>query len=625
MLQNIRNNTQGIVAKIIIGLIVISFAFFGVESLLSNNSANNVALVNGEELSVDELNQAINLQRRQLLNRMGENADLSLLDDNLLRNSALEQLIQQRLLIQAADDAAIAIGSSALDQTIVSMPQFQQDGVFSPQLYQNILRSNGYSPGNFKRILSQDLVISQLNQGMGNSNFITDHELAQTAQMVGQLRSFRYFILPIATVAEQVTIDEAQIAEYYAQNLAAFQTEDRVKVAYIEIKRADFFKPVTEEALATAYQIEQQSYEGSEERRGAHLLIEINDQRSEQQAEALITELAQKLAQGESFAQLVTDYSDDTLSAAQAGDVGFSTGDSFPEAFDEALFALALDQVSAPVLTEAGYHLIIATEINSSAPPSFAERRTALELQLQGRAAETAFVATVEELRNLVFNSEDLAGPAAELDLTVSHADWLSQRNAAGVLAERAVLAALFSSDVLTDGNNSEVIELAADHFVVARVQEYDAAHDKPLSDVSDRVKAQLSRQQTTALALQQADAAMIELAQGQSIEALALAQDYQWQIVSKVKRNALTVERQLLSGAFDMQLSGNEMALEKVQMANGDIAVVQLEHVQEGLLSDLSSAERRGIKAELQRGAVDRSISSFIVSLRDKATIDLY
>ena len=161
---------------------------------------------------------------------MGENADPSLLTDELLRGPVLERLIQQHLLMQAASDESVVVSATAIDQAIVNMSQFQENGQFSPQLYQNILRSNGYTPSYFKQMMSDEMASSQLNAGIAGSAFVTEAELEQVASIVGQQRSFRYFILPKAKVAAQVQVTDAEVQAYYDANIDSFQSEDQVKL-----------------------------------------------------------------------------------------------------------------------------------------------------------------------------------------------------------------------------------------------------------------------------------------------------------------------------------------------------------------------------------------------------------
>ena len=621
MLQNIRDNSQGLVAKFIIGLIIIPFALFGIDSLVGGGGPAAVATVNGEDITLIELDQVLNLERRRLLNRMGENADPSMLTDELLRGPVLDNLIQQKLLIQAATDESVVVSPVAIDQAIVSMSEFQESGQFSPQLYQNILRSNGYTPAYFKQLMSNNMATNQLNAGIAGSAFVTEAELGLVASIVGQQRSFRYFILPRDKVASQISIDDQQVQSYYEANIESFQSEDQVKLEYIELKQQDFFKPVSEDILQQAYEEDMESFVTQEERRVSHILIEINDEAA---AKVRVESLVAKLNNGESFEALATEFSDDRGSARNGGDLGYTQGDTFPAEFEAALAKLAVEQVSAPVLTDAGFHLIKVTEIKRGDKPSFDDRKLVLTQRIQLAAAEAEFIKTVENLRDLVFNSEGLSVPAQELSLELSQSGLIGRSTASGSLANTQVLAAAYSADVLEDGNNSEVLELASDHFMVINVIEHQPPAAKPLTKVKAGIIARLSAEQSTELALKLSEDFIAALSSGISLEEVAKAEGYEWQVQQNVTRNTGSVEPGLLTAIFAIPSSGNTGVNKAVSLTNGDVAVIQLEEVENGSLEQLSIAERRGLKQELERASGSRSMANFISLLRNNAEINI-
>lgn len=626
MLQNIRDNSQGLIAKIIIGLIVVTFALFGIENLVGGGGPTPVASVDGEDIAPAELEQAVNSERRRLLNLLGENADPSMFDDNMLRNSALQRIIQQRLLAQAATEASVIVSSAAIDQAITSMPQFQEDGRFSAQLYQNVLRSNGYTPAYFKQLMTEDMVVSQINHGVANSEFITAAELDDVAKIIGQNRSFRYFLLPKDKLAAEIVVDDSEIEEYYQQHLASFQTEEQVKVEYIEVKQQDFFTPVAPEVLQQAYKDELADLKASDVRRASHILIEVNADRNAEQAKQLADELAARVAKGESFTTLAEEYSDDKGSSQNGGDVGFSSGDTFPPEFEEALAALPQGQVSAPVQTDAGFHLIKATEVDQGKKPTFADREEALKSRIQLDTAKVAFIKTVEHLRDLVFNSEGLKGPAKELKLTVQRSELMSRSTAKQALAQSQVLGAIFSNDVLEEGNNSEVLELAPDHYIVVHVIEHEAPHSQALADVRSDIVKILSQQKSTQLLLAMADEAITALNAGASVEQLATERGYTWQVELNVTRNTAAADRTLVDEVFSMpQVSAEHYARKAVTLPSGDVAIVQLEAVADGRWEQFSMAEQKALKEELQRNLAVLSFAGFMHSLRDNAEVTIF
>ena len=427
--------------------------------------------------------------------------------------------------------------------------------------------------------------------------------------------------MPSDEVADQVMVTDEETQQYYDENIAEFQTENLIKLNYIELKLGDFFAPVTTDQLQEAYELEMESYQSVQERRVSHILIELSDDRSDAQAKQLLTELSDKLNSGESFASLAEGFSDDLASAKNAGDLGYTSGDTFPAPFEQALAALSLNQVSPPVKTEAGYHLIKVTDIKGDEKPSFADREPIIKQRIQRTAADIELVKNVESLRDLVFNSEGLSGPAKELGLVLSETGLIGRSSAPQPIASPQVLAAAYSDDVLKEGNNSEVIELAPDHFIVVSVVEHQPPHAKVLAEVRDEITTQLKQQKSTELILGLANEAIVQLDEGRTMAELAEEGGYQWQLEQSVKRNSATVNREIIASAFSMPQT-LPVNREVITLSNGNVAILQLDDIVDGSWQQFSAAEQRGIRSELERNTSTQSLGRFLDSLRSNAEI---
>ncbi len=619
MLQNIRDNAQGLVAKIIIGLIVISFALFGVESLVGGGQ-ENAAIVNGDEISVAELDQAINTQRNRMINAMGDNFDPAMVEDSRLKGPVLEQLIQKRLLLQTADSAAMGVSEASIDQMILGMQQFQQEGQFSPELFQSILRSNGLSPAYFKQLLQEDIVINQFNTAVAGSDFVTEKDLSQMATIIGQKRSFNYIFLPELELASEAAASPEEVENYYQEHPEQFQSEEQVRLDYIEVKLQDFFSEVSEEELRVVYEEELADFESSEERRVSHILIEISDALDDKAAHNKALGVISRIEQGEDFATLAEELSNDPGSSSNGGDLGYTSGDTFPPEFEDALFSLELNAVSEPVLTDAGYHVIKVTDIKGNEPPSYEQRLPILTQRLQADGAETEFVSVVEELRDFVFNSEGLAGPASELNLAHKQSDWLSRNTSDSLLGNARILEAAFSDQVLLERNNSEVIELASDHFIVISVVDHELPSTKDFDEVKNAIEQQLTAEKIAAMAQERADQLITNLIAGVSKEEVAKTLGAEWQTADAVQRNSINLDRQLLQSVFALQIE--EGVFEAVKLLNGDMYIVEINEIEPGNLQDFSQIEQQGIRAELQRRVSNSSMTGFMSALSESADI---
>ncbi len=623
MLQDIRANAQGTAAKIIVGLIVMAFALFGIESILLGGGGSGVAEVNGEEISPRELQQAVNNQKRQLISMMGDNIDPAMLDDQRLSAQAMQTLIQRKLMVQSADAMGMAVSDRQLGVIIGSMEQFQMDGQFSPEIYRVTLADAGFTPTSFKETLAQDMLIGQARAGLSGSEFSTPAELALNARIAAEQRDIRYLTLPLANFAVEQDVTEADIAAYYEANGTDFLSQEAVELDYIELRTADFREPVDESQLQDAYQAELQGAEYQTESQVSHILFERGSDESEDELNARVAIVTEKLAAGEDFAALATEFSDDIGSKNFGGELGYTSGDAFPSQMETAIAELEVGQVSAAVETEAGIHIIKVTDRRSGEPPSFEEMRAELEDRVAMAEAQVELIRTVETLKDLAFNAEDLGNPAEELSLTVAGSDRISRAQDQGLFANPALLAAAFSDDVLNAGHNSDVIELSSEHWVVLRVREHHPSEVRPLEEVQSQIQAQIADQRAREAVTAAAEQAVLALRGGASVETLANEAGYEWQVELGADRRNLAIPREVLQSAFALAPPAEgATVVDYVLNSMGDAQVFQLDRVTPGTLDVLPDADQvslRQIVVNEYRQVVD---AEYRQGLRDAADI---
>ena len=602
MLQDIRSNIQGTMAKIIIGLIVISFSIFGIESILLGGGGSGIAEVNGEDISAFEVQQAVNTQKRQLIAMMGDSIDPAMLDDDLLSAQALEGIISRRLLMQSANDLQLSVSEREVGTVIAGMEQFQLDGQFSPEVYTSVLSSAGYTPASFKQGLVQDLVLNQVRSGLAGSDFATPTELALNATITAEQRDVRYLTLPLAEFRQEVEVSEQQIADWYTANEASFMTEESVELEYIELRADDFREPVAEDVLREQFELTKEEYQYQTENRVSHILFEQGDDEADDAFQARIAAAQQALDDGRAFAELAGEISADIGSAAGGGDLGFSSGDAFPPEMEEAIAALEPGEISAPVTTDAGVHLILLTERRAGESISFEELRPELEQTIQLSEARGALLRSVEDLRDLAFNAEDLAGPAEELGLTLSSAEGITRNHADGLFSDARLAAAAYSDDVLNQGHNSEVIELSPEHFVALRVKRYSEPELRPLEAVRDEIVAAITEQAARDAVQAEVRRAMAEIAAGNAtVESFAVENGYEWQVEIGADRRNANLPEPVLRRAFELAVPGDAPVLDYVVNITGDVQLLELVRVSEGRLDSLG---------DVQRGVLQRQVS---------------
>ncbi|MCW1243126.1 SurA N-terminal domain-containing protein [Pseudomonas sp. SAICEU22] len=595
MLQNIRDNSQGWIAKTIIGVIVALMALTGFDAIFkATTNSNEAAKVNGENISQNELSQAVDMQRRQLMQQLGKDFDASLLDEKMLRDSALKGLIDRKLLLQGAHDAKFGFSEAALDQVILQTPEFQVDGKFSPERFDQVIRQLGYGRLQFRQMLAQEMLIGQLRAGLAGSGFVTDAQVLAFARLEKQTRDFATLTIKADPSAVKLTDDE--VKAYYDQHAKEFMTPDQVVIDYLELKKASFFDQVSvkDEDLQAAYQKEIANL--SEQRRAAHILIEVNDKVTEAQAKAKIEEVQARLAKGESFEALAKEYSQDPGSANNGGDLGYAGPGVYDPEFEKALYALSKDQVSAPVRTDFGLHLIKLLGVEAPEVPTFASLKEKLTRELKTQQVEQRFVEATKQLEDASFEASDLAQPAQDLKLTVHTSAPFGREGGEGIAANRAVVTAAFSPEVLNEGANSTAIELDPETVVVLRAKEHRKPEQLPLENVAGPIRAQLAKEHASAAAKTRADELIASLRDGKA--ALDKPVNGQgWKAVEAATRGQEGVDPAVLQALFRMPKpeSKDKPTFASVTLADGSVTVLRLNGVNEAAApTDEEKAEYR-------------------------------
>ena len=493
MLQDIRDNAQGTIAKVIIGLLIISLSIWGMDAIIGGFTGEpEVATVNGNDITEREFLRTVQLETQQRLMQM-ENPDPSLVDEDQVRRDVLEALIQEAVLTQDAANQGLELSDADIDSLITQMPQFQVDGQFNRDRFVATVRNLGMGVAEFRESLRKNYVVNQIRAAIAQTGLAVPAQAEQLLAIQNQTRDFRVLTIDADTVADQVSVSDADIEAYYEDNKDQFRKPEQVSAAYITLSL---------DALASVIEISDEEVRGyyderaedfaREERRAAHILIEAGVE-----AEQTMATIQQRLEEGESFAALAEEFSVDTVSAREGGDLGFAGRGVYDEAFEQALFALEEGETSGPVETSFGVHLIRLVEVRRADVPAFAELESELRDELARARATERFAEVRSQLADAAYAADDLAGPASELGLDVQEVSGVTRDGGPGPFDHAGLVRQLFSDDVLTGGYNTELIDVENNRAVVARVREYQEPRQLELADVEGQVRDLLTSRAT--------------------------------------------------------------------------------------------------------------------------------
>ncbi len=625
MLQSIRDNSQSIVAKVIVGLIIVTFALFGVESLVSLSAGSNApATVNGEEITEQELYQATELQRRQLLSQMGENADPALLDENLIRGMVLESLIQQKSLLLSAQEQKLLISDRMIDQLIVNTPDFQIEGKFNPAQFEAVLRNAGFSPMMYRDLVKKEKLLEQQRTAYELSAFAVPSELERIVELDRQTRNARYFVLPKAEIEKTVGVSDDEIKARYEQDKANLTTEEQVVVEYVVLNKNDLRDgvSVSEEEINGAYDQMLATFQAEEQRHSAHILIEVSDTQDDAAALAKITALKQRIDAGETFDAVAKSDSEDLGSAETGGDLGVNGKGVFATAFEDALFSMNEGEVSEPVRTEFGYHLIKLLDISSKEAPTLAQVREQLTEDLVSQKVEAVYVEKLETLADVSFSSGDLVEPSEVLGLTIlTSAPFDRSGGEVDITRNAKVISAAFSQEQIKEGLNSAPIELDRERTVVVRVKEHLEPRPQTLEEVADSLKEIIKTEKVLAALKADAEQRKADLLAGKPVDVVAA--DLTVESVEAASRAAAELPAEVRSLMFAMpHPTQGQPSIDITDLADGGMALVLLDKVNTEAV-ELSEEEKRSMGGFLSNRIGQQDYQAFVDRLKNTAVIE--
>lgn len=628
MLQVIRDRAQGVFAWIIVGMISIPFALWGINSYFGGGGDNSVAEVDGVKISSYQLQNAYQQQRDRLAQMFGGKLPENLFSEEVMKEQVLQQLIEKEILIKAAVDNGMRIGNRQLAELITAIDAFHVDGKFDQEQYERVLAQQGMSPKLFENRVRRDLIAAQLSELAGNTEFTLESELATQLSLQQQTRDIAYMTVAVDSYMAGIEVSEEEARNYYQSNASRYMQPEQVRIDYLELKADDIASTmeVSEEEMRQRYETQKLNFRTPEERSARHILVSVSGDADEAAAQARAESLLQRINNGEDFAELAKAESQDPGSARNGGDLGFFGLGVMDKAFEKATFALKKGEVSGVVRSAFGFHIIKLEDIRGGETKPYEAVAEELKREMQKELANEIFFEKAEQLASLSYEQPDTLSMAAEqLQLKVKSSGYFARSGGAGIAAEPKITAAAFSEDVLARGNNSETIELADDHLVVLRINDHKPEALRPFEQVKGAIEGSIKREKARAKALEEGNALYARLQAGEKAEALAASAGTEWKSVEALQRDNSELDRTLVQAVFRMPHPAESgVAHQQLTLSNGDQVLLALYRVTSGDAAAVEKTLRANAAQRLERATVNAVDEAMISALRERAEITI-
>ena len=504
------------VVQVILALLVLPFAFVGVDSYVrTSGGEKDVATVGGQSISPQDFENALRSQQQQMQRALGKNFDPAMFDNPEVRQQVLDGVVNQRLLQVTALDMKLTTPDAQMSKVILEIPDFQDGGKFSLTKYDEVLKLNGLNRASYEQRLRSDLAQQPLQDVLGRTNFASAAQAGLYQKLTEQAREIQVATIDPTSFMAQAKVDDAQVKAEYEKSPDSYRAPEQVKIEYLQLNQAALQSAVsvTADEIKGDYDKRAKEFSAPEERRASHILLSFDKDDKGQlkvaskdaakvEADAIMKQVPG--ATSEKFAELAKQKSKDPGSAAQGGDLGFFGRGQMVKPFEEAVFAMKLGEIRGPIESDFGYHIIRLTETKPERVRPLEEVRAQIEGEIKQQKTGKLFSESAEKFQNRVYEQSDsFARIAEELKLQAKKTEWLTRSQIQALASGNPKFAqTVFSSASIAAKKNSEAIDLGNNNLISARVLEHKPSAVRPLDDVKAQITQQLQRRLAAELAV---------------------------------------------------------------------------------------------------------------------------
>jgi len=631
MLGIIRDKASGWIAGIIVGALVLSFAFWGVSSYFGQGGDVYVATVNGTDINLKSFQQSFYTLRKQMQSMLQDDA-LTLEEEAFVKEETLKRMIETEVVNQLIRDNGLRITNSKVVETIKELDYFKDDEGFDRDKYERSIISMGMEPVYFEAQLRMDLLSEQLQAGLSESLFVLESELNDVVRLKSQTRDLTYSILNLSSFTDDGAVDDSEIETFYKANPQRFVEPEKVKIEYLELDVNELAKAITadEESLKTYYNNNKDNYDVVEQRSVTKLFVKADEESSAEdkaKAEEVINAAMLLVKEGKNFEEVIEKFTEEGKGSLEFSEHAYMAKGVFDKELDEFLFGSDEGAISDPIETKSGFNIVKVGEIRGGPKNVYETVAEQVDADYKIAEAELQFFELADQLTNLSYEHSDSLEFAAEaIKQEVTESDYFSRDSAPeGVLSNSKIISTSFNPEIISNGQNSEAIELADNHIVVLRVIDHKIATTKPLDEVREDVIANI-RQERAVEKIKEANEAITEqLKAGVATEALSNDIEVEWITAEKVTRDDVNVNRAVLRYAFQ---SGKPTSDKPIILSNrlgsGDYAIILVTAAYDGeAVEDDENIKKYDLELRRNRGITEWQ--EFLQNARNNADVKVY
>ena len=621
-IKTIRDNLTGTFSKIIVGAIVVTFAmFFGWGTVFSNSDANVIASIDGENIDLYDLDLEM-ARVRSILSQRFEDPDFTV-EEEILKSLALNSLISDTLILNFLKENKVEVLDLSAYKLLSKNEIFQDQGEFSLEKVNTFARQNGFLPGKYIESIREDIAVNYWRAGLGVSSFITNKELDQNINLTNQTRDVTFTKISQADIEKSIELVDQEILTFFEENPSYFISKEKAKISFIEISLKDLEKKqlIDEGVIENEYQAYLDSFNSTPRRSASHLMLNISDERSKEEALVLAEDLKGKLEKGDNFVKLVEEFSDDEGTKNAGGSLGVSDGDAFPIEFEIALENLEEGQVSEPIFLETSIHLLKLIDIQTPIPEEYESMRQGIKQELIEEAANLEYIDLIELAAELSYSADNLKALAEELNLQIKKKDFFSEDEAEGLFREKSLLDSIFSDSSVKGGSMSELIEVNNQYAIILKLDDFLEEKIKDFQVVKEEARNLLLKSLTNKKMNLLEKNIKEKVYGGSSLEKVSRENELEVESYKSVSRDSSLFPEKVLIEIFNEPKSNLGKSSTSVSLRNGDSIIFRLDKVTY-LNSPIADDQKDSLKNFFLEERSESELVDLQISMQNSATI---
>ena len=631
MLGIIRDKASGWIAGIIVGALVLSFAFWGVSSYFGQGGDVSVATVNGTDINLKSFQQSFYTLRKQMQSMLQDDA-LTLAEEELVKEETLKRLVETEVVNQVIKDNGLRVTNAKIVETIKQLEYFKSEDGFDRDKYERSIISMGMEPVYFEAQLRMDLLSEQLQAGLSESLFVLETELNDVVRLKSQTRDLTYGILELTSFIDESDVADSEIEAFYKANPQRFVDPEKIKIEYLELDVDELAKTIAsdEESHKTYYSNNKDKYDVVEQRSVTKLFVKADEESSVEdkaKAKEVINAAMALVNEGKNFEEVIEKFTEEGKGSLEFSEHAFMAKGVLDKELDEFLFGSDEGTISGAIETKSGFNIVKVGEIRGGPKNVYETVAEQVEQDYKKSEAELLFFELSDQMTTLSYEHSDTLEFAAEVvGREVVESDYFSRDSASeGVLGNAKIISTGFDPELISNGQNSEAIELADNHIVILRVVDHKPATTKALADVREEVISSIWMERAAEKLKETNDAITKQLEAGLSPEAITSDVDIEWTALEKVERDDVNVNRAVLRYAFQSGKPGsNKPIILSNRLGSGDYAIILVTAAYDGEVTEDDDVSKT-LDLELRRNRGTSEWQEFIQNARNNADVKIY